>query len=194
MAGMRTADNGIAVVAATVNRTANGADAGRVAEAGAQGLPELNAALPPEATASIVLEPTEIAALSRADDVVEGAETAGDAARVTPSPEAPAGAPAAPAANAAPEVLTAEQQTERLVMESQVEDLVSGTRNTPELIIRYAEDPEYRALFQAEKAYPEQSRDIAIVISDMERRVPALTKPQIREEIQTLMSTCGPRR
>ena len=195
MAGMRTGDNAITVVAATVNRTVNGADAGRVVEAGAQGLPELNAAIPPEARAEIVLDRTDVAAMSRADDIAESADSAGDAATVAPSAETPAPVTAPASAGAAtPEVLTAEQQTERLAIESQAEDLVTATRNSPELIIRYAEDPEYRALFQAEKAYPEQSRDIAIVINDMERRSPHLTKPQIREEIQTLMSTCGPRR
>ncbi len=200
MAGMRTADAGIAVVATTVNRTAGAADAGRVAEAGAQGLPELNAAIPPEARATVTLAPDEVTALSRADDVVDGAEGAGDAIRVAPEANAPAApaapnAPVAPAAsNGAPEVLTREQQTERLITESQIDDLVEGTPNTGELIVRYAEDPEYRALFQAEKAYPEQSRDIAIVIKDMERRNPTMTKPQIREEIRVLMSTCGPRR
>ena len=173
MVGMNSTDSAITMVSTRLTRPA---------DAVASGLPELNAAIPSEASAIVVMNEREIAAIARTDDVVEATQ---DAARVTP----PAGA-----TNAAPEVLTTEEQTRRLVVDSQVEDLIAGTSNIPELIIRYSDDPEYKALFQAEKVYPEQTRDIAIIIKDMEIRSPHLSKAQVSDEVRVFLSTCGTRR
>ncbi len=95
-----------------------------------------------------------------------------------------------PPAKPADEILSAEEEAARLAIDSQVDDLISGTKNSPALIIKYADDPEYQALFKAEKAYPEQGRDIAIVIADMEKTNPQMTKPQIREEIKKFLNIC----
>jgi predicted phosphodiesterase len=76
-------------------------------------------------------------------------------------------------------------------VDEEVEKLVSeNASNTPGLIINYSKDPEYGPLFKAEKAYPEQSRDIAIVIRDMELKNPEMKPAQIRKEIESLMNTC----
>jgi hypothetical protein len=179
MAGMRAGDNAITVAASRFNR----------ADDVAQGLPELNAAIPPEGRATIVLNETEVAAMSRTDEVAEAVE---ETARVAPPVETPTPGAVGPR-SAAPEVVSAEEQARRLSIDAQVDDLIEGAADAPALIVRYSDDPEYRTLFQGEKAYPEQSRDIAIVIRDMETRSPHLTKPQIRDEVRVFLTTCGPR-
>ena len=102
----------------------------------------------------------------------------------------PEAVPEAAPPKAADEVPTPEEQAGRLVIESQIDDLITGTKNAPELIVKYAEDPEYSALFKVEKQYPEQSRDVAIVISDMEKRNPKMSKSEVREEVQKFLNTC----
>ncbi len=176
MAGMRTTDNAITVAGANISRAANGAEA-------AKGLPELNAAIPTEARASIVLNDREVAAITRTDDAVEAAQ---DTAKVAPPVETP---PATPA----PRVVSAEEQARKLSIDAEVDELIESVKDAPALIARYSDDPEYRTLFQAEKTYPEQSRDIAIAIQGLEKGSPHLSKAEIRDQVRVWLTTCGPR-
>jgi hypothetical protein len=85
-------------------------------------------------------------------------------------------------------VLKAHEQSQ---VDSEVEKLISANaKDTPALIVNYSKDPEYAPLFKAEKMYPDQNRDIAIVIRDMEVKNPQMKPSEIRKEVEGLINTC----
>jgi hypothetical protein len=100
--------------------------------------------------------------------------------------------PAAPAPTKP--VLSSEEKAAELARDAHVEDLIANTEDLPSLIVKYAQDPEYSSLFKAEKMYPEQSRDLAIVIADIERRSPQMPKSKVRESVEEFLKTCEVRR
>ncbi len=172
--GAATVDKVVARVASRVARPeiASGA---RIADE-AVGAGPADAIAPP----GLVVSATPSEARAGATVVDSASEAGKDSAVVarTGSPEAPP----SPAGRTA---------TERSPAETEADLLIRENSNSAALIVKYSEDPEYASLFSAEAKYPEEKRDIAIVISDIEKRNPGRPKAEIKSEVDQLLSTCG---
>lgn len=78
-----------------------------------------------------------------------------------------------------------------LDIDVEVQKLIDETPLTPEMIAKYADDPEYALLFQAVKQSPEDQKLLSIVIKDMEKNNPQMSKAEIQSEVNRMISTCG---
>ena len=98
-------------------------------------------------------------------------------------------------AGATDEVLTparspADEVAARAADDAEVQKLINENKDAPALIVKYRQDPEYAELFQGEKIYPEFHRDIALVIKDIQKRNPGMSKSSVRIEVDKYVNTC----
>lgn len=74
-------------------------------------------------------------------------------------------------------------------LDDEAAKMIQDTKNLPDLMLKYRQDPEYADLFKAQKAYPEQDRDIALIIADMEKS--KMSKSEIRLAVEKFLNSCG---
>jgi hypothetical protein len=180
---------GGAIVDRTVARVAGTVVRPEIAR-GAKIADEAVGASPQDAIAPNGIVVTDVPAEARAgaavaDSASEAGKDSGTVARSTPPEASP------PTAARTKEKPSPAATANRSPAEAEADQLIRENNNSAALIVKYSEEPEYSSLFKAESKYPEEKRDIAIVISDMEKRNPARPKAEIKNEVDQLLNTCG---